>query len=344
MSATRTKTAQKAKAAPFSLTLRSVSIADANEYLRELDTVAHVIPATGRADIDTAITTLTAACEQLHIADVRALLANTVDVLTYITGLKQVSAYLRTAEAEPLHRLRNVIGALAGAASLAVGADLAAVQQALPNLKTRTVQPNRPLTDDEILLCRIDMWAVAQSSAPTALKAAATYAICESGAMPAEATTVCVEVVADPQDPHSFLVSGNRLLDCRILELGDFAAPIFASCVTAELQSLARAGHDTPAWRARPLTYRGKHTSGGPEATASAQGIIDRLFKRWGLKKDDVTAASVPLWAAAAAYRQHGLAAAAKVSGRDPERTAQLLNLRPDPIVAAPTITSFLAA
>ena len=56
------------------------------------------------------------------------------------------------------------------------------------------------------------------------------------------------------------------------------------------------------------------------------------------------TAASLPLWAAEAAYRQHGLRAAAKVSGRDPERTAQLLNLRPDPIVATPAVTSFLGA
>lgn len=341
MSAKNTKTA---KAAPLSQTFRSISIAEATDYLLELDRRAHVIPATGRDDITGAIATLTAACERLRLNDMHRLLTNTSDVLKHITGLESITVYLKTAQADPLHRVRNVIGALGGAASLAIGADLGTVQQMLPNLKTRTVQPNRPLADDEILLCRIDMWAVGQSAAPTAIKAAATYVICESGAMPAESTTVCVDVVDDPQHPRGFLVAGNRLLDCRILRVSDFGAPLFTTCVTAELQALARAGKDTPAARSMPLTYRGNHIPGGPEATASAQGVIDRLLKRWGLKKDDVTAASLPLWAAEAAYRQHGLRAAARVSGRDPERTAQLLNLRPDPVVAAPTVTSFLDA
>jgi hypothetical protein len=342
MSAKTSKTTKAAKEAPLSLTFRSISITEATDYLLELDRLAHVFPAIGRDDILAAITAVTTACERLHIGDMHRLMTNTSDVLKHVTGLESITSYLKTAQADPLHRLRNVIGALGAAASLAVGADLAAVQQVLPNLKTRTVQPNRPLVDDEILLCRIDMWAVGQSTAPTAIKAAAMYVICESGAMPAESTTVCVDVVDDPQQPRGFLVAGNRLLDCRILHLSDFGVPIFTTCVTAELQTLARAGKDTPLARAIPLTYRGIHTPGGPEATASAQGIIDRLLKRWGLKKDDVTAASLPLWAADATYRQHGLRAAAKVSGRDPERTAQLLNLRLDPIITTPTVTSFL--
>lgn len=336
--------AKNSKTAPVTPTFRSISIGEANDYLLEFDRLAHVIPATGRDDIAAAITTLTAACERLNITDMHRLLANTSDVLKYLTGLESITAYLKTAQADPLHRFRNVIGALGAAAALAIGTDLAVVQGALPNLKTRTTQPSRPLADDEVLLCRIDMWAVAQSLAPKAIKAGATYVICESGAMPAESTTVGIEVVDDPQAPGGFLVAGNRLLDCRILPISDFGVPIFSTCVTAEIQQLARAGKDTPAARSMPLTYRGNHTPGGPAATASAQGIIDRLLKRWGLKKDDVTAASLPLWAVAAAYRQHGLRAAAKISGRDPERTAQLLNLRPDPIVAAPTVTSFIEA
>ena len=117
MSAKNTK---PAKAAPLSQTFRSISIAEATDYLLELDRRAHVIPATGRDDITGAIATLTAACDRLRLNDMHRLLTNTSDVLKHITGLESITVYLKTAQADPLHRLRNVIGALGAADTAAV--------------------------------------------------------------------------------------------------------------------------------------------------------------------------------------------------------------------------------
>lgn len=328
------------KTIPLSQALRTVTIAEAVQNLRDFDAAEHWIPEHARAELNTAIDAVMAACAAIHVTNVLAMLTDATAVLKQATGMASVTQYTKTAQADPLHRLRNILGAIGAAANLAFGGDLAAVQQILPALKARTPQASRPLTDDEVLLCRIDMWAYLRGS--NAVASVTRYVICESGGLPGESTTLSLDFVIDDGDSISFLASGNRLRSDRILDVADFGRPIFGRCIDDRRAVLARSKCDTPADRAKPLTYGGKQAPGAQTATASAQRMIDHLLERWNLKQADITAYSLSLWAANNAYKAHGLDAAAKITGCDRERTIKLLNRPPDRPVITPTITSFL--
>lgn len=322
----------------------TIGLAETFELFEAAASEAHLIPYAGIEPILDTVEAIRGVAVNLGLRSAGDLARHATDVLRADTGEKNLTAYLRSQDAETLHRARNVLGAVLGAAIGSYASTLAGVAEALPALKMRSREQRRPLEHDEILLCRLDMWHTA-SRARDGLRAAGVYALCETGATPGETTEIALDSFDDVEDPSIVILPGNNQMGLRLPDLDDYARQILRPLLRDAADRAARiedrAERDR-AWKS-PLTYLPrKNAPGSPAATASAQGVIDRLFKRWGLANDDVTAFSVPLWRVATTYTQHGIAAAREVSGRPAESTLRMINVRAQTAQAfVPAVRSF---
>lgn len=95
----------------------------------------------------------------------------------------------------------------------------------------------------------------------------------------------------------------------------------------------------------RQLTYTPRtNQPGTKQATASAQGVLDRFLTDLGVSNVDTTASSVTLWRVVSVYATQGEEAALQISGRrTKEQMLAQLNLPTvdDSQPAADEITSF---
>lgn len=127
--------------------------------------------------------------------------------------------------------------------------------------------------------------------------------------VPGETTHPTLSDFDDREMPQEVLAAGNGHLKSRFLSLDRFTSHTLGR----HLNAAHRAGHHND----KPLTYNGrKHVSGSTQATASAQGVIDRLFKEIGLSNHDVTASSVYLWRVQTTFNTAGPDLAREPSGR----------------------------
>lgn len=290
--------------------LRTVTIADAVAEFRTLDARSDLVPAPARPAVEVLLNQIAAA----GLANAAQLVADQTHLLQILTGVDRaaVRSHQPTEVAERLHTSRNVIIAVAAVAAASVGADPAGVYDNSVTLLRRTMSPRRPLTDDEVLLARVAvrLHSIADPRSATA----GVYSLVEAGMVPGETTLVTLSDFSDC-DGHEVsshvLAPGNGHLASRFLPLDSYTRHVLGRLVNAATLAQVDA--------AKPLLYTprdAKNLPGSPVATASAQGVLDRLLKSVGLFQDDTTASSIYLWRVQSTYLAAGVDAALEISGR----------------------------
>jgi hypothetical protein len=119
-------------------------------------------------------------------------------------------------------------------------------------LPPRGVLAARPLTEDEVTLCRATAQLTGGHRAPVR---ATAWALGEATAVSSEITTLTVAALDDPAAPQAVQLPGTRRHDARVGLLTDWGSRVLAARVTA------------------------LHASGGDEATLLAYGGQAPLLK-----------------------------------------------------------------
>ncbi len=176
---------------------------------------------------------------------------------------------------------------------------------ALPRRSRLTV---RPLTDDEIALCR---WASLASASETRLPA--VWALAEAGATSAEIPHVLVKDLRRSTD--SVMIPGSSKTDARQVPLTEWGAT-----------QLARRAQKLEHRRFAPLVYEGQ---GSPEsAQSSVSGAIGDILRRAGLGDEpDVRPRSVTAWVGRSVFAETKRieVVARRLGMRSLDRTAALI-------------------
>ncbi len=150
----------------------------------------------------------------------------------------------------------------------------------------------RPLTDDEVILCR----ATAQMTGKRGASLRATaWALGEATAVSSEITAVTIADLDDPLEPTTVRLPGTRRHDPRTAELTDWGSRVLA----ARAHHLLNAG----APRSTLLAYGGAAPPGGPKAQASVCNALREVMRLAGLTSEpDVRPSSLRHWAGRSAY------------------------------------------
>lgn len=148
----------------------------------------------------------------------------------------------------------------------------------------------RPLTDDEVTLCRV----MAQPGAGQApMQRCVAWALGEASAVSSEITTITVADLDDAGDPRSVRLPGTRRHEPREAALTSWGARIIA----------ARIAHLNPADGSALLAYGGQAPPGGAKAQASVCNALRSVLDLAGLAHEsDIRPASLRHWAGRRAY------------------------------------------
>lgn len=167
----------------------------------------------------------------------------------------------------------------------------------------------RPLTDDEVTLCRASTQFARGAAA--AIRATA-WALGEAGAVSSEISAVRIGDLNDPANPSVVRLPGTRRHDARTAPLTPWAATILQQRV-ARLYDAGVGGRQTL------LAYGGHAPAGGPKAQASVCNALRAVLDAAGLLAEpDVRPGSLRNWAGRTAYD----------TGTPIEGVARLLGLR----------------
>jgi integrase/recombinase XerC len=153
-------------------------------------------------------------------------------------------------------------------------------------LPRRGLLASRPLTDDEVMLCR----ATAQLGAESVARLrAVVWALGETGAVTSEITTLTLADLDDPTEPSTVRLPGTRRHDPRTGELSPWARRLLTRHVT-DLRSRG-------ATATTRLVYLGAAPPGGAKAQAAACNAIRTVLNLAGFGADaDVRPASLRNW------------------------------------------------
>lgn len=159
-------------------------------------------------------------------------------------------------------------------------------------LPPRGVRAARPLTGDEVTLCRASALAGSRRAAPMR---AAAWALGEATAVSAEITAVRIADLDDVHEPRWVDLPGTRRVRPRRVELTEWGSLVLAR---RALQL---------AWRnlgpQTLLAYGGAAPRGGAKAQASVCNALRDVLDAAGLGGEpDVRPASLRHWAGRAAY------------------------------------------
>lgn len=259
-----------------------------------------------------------------------------------------------------VHRTRNLIALLVATPSVMNGTYIGVQLAAFPVILTRrSMRTGRPSCADEVVLTRTIVTAASQTV--RGLPGAATFALADGGATAGETTGVRFSDLDDTSEPTQVTLAGSiRLIweDPRGTTGAAPEDPAFGHPRGRRQLRLARIGYLDPWGRdiltrhvaarrrhgeVRPedlVTYRGRHEPGGPQATMSAQGVIDKFLQQAGLYwQADVTAKSVTLARAAAAAASGDRQGALAATGETEHRAKRLLggDLPPATVAVRPT-------
>lgn len=159
-------------------------------------------------------------------------------------------------------------------------------------LPPRGLRVARPLTDDEMTLCRAS--ALASSRRAASMRATA-WALGEATAVSAETTAVRVADLDDAHEPRWVALPGTRRVRARRAELTDWGSLVLAR----RALELAWRNLGTEAL----LAYGGAAPPGGAKAQASVCNALRDVLDAAGLAGEaDVRPASVRHWAGRTAY------------------------------------------
>jgi integrase/recombinase XerC len=179
-----------------------------------------------------------------------------------------------------LYRTLRALGLCAGDPSLDLG------------LAPRGLLVARPLTDDELTLCR----ASAQMTRGVFASArAVAWALGEASAVSSEITGIRLADLDNPATPKTVRLPGTRRHDARAGTLTSWGARIVAS----RAAGLSAAG----AGRSALLAYGGAAPTGGAKAQASICNALREVLRAAGLGGEaDVRPSSLRHWAGRTAY------------------------------------------
>lgn len=173
-----------------------------------------------------------------------------------------------------------------------LGADVADPTLDL-SLTPRTTTAARPLTDDEVALCRVAT-RLGQAGARS-LQRAVCWALAEATAITSEITQVRVGDIDDQAVPRWVRLAGTKRTRARRGELTEWGSHVIARQLSVLLE--ARAGSHTL------LTYRGGGVPGQHVAQAAACNAIGEVLRAASLSDEpDVRPASVRNWAGRTLY------------------------------------------
>lgn len=166
----------------------------------------------------------------------------------------------------------------------------------------------RPLTDDEVTLCRATAHMTGRRG--TSLRATA-WALGEATAVSSEITALTIADLNQTNEPSTVRLPGTRRHDPRTAELTEWGSRVLA----ARARHLLRAG----APPSTLLAYGGATPPGGPKAQASVCNALREVMRLAGLTTEpDVRPSSLRHWAARSAY----------LRGEPIEAVARMLGLR----------------
>lgn len=155
-------------------------------------------------------------------------------------------------------------------------------------LPPRTNRPSRPLTDDEVLLCRVATRLGRAGSG--SLFRAVVWALAETTAISSEISTLRVDDLNSVKNPRWVRLPGTRRHLARDGELTDWGTAI----ISRHLAALTAEHHPGTTL----LAYRGSAEPGQHTAQASTCNAIRAVLDATGLAQEpDVRPASVRNWA-----------------------------------------------
>ncbi|WP_168676626.1 tyrosine-type recombinase/integrase [Cellulomonas septica] len=161
------------------------------------------------------------------------------------------------------------------------------------HLPARTSTAARPLTDDEVTLCRVAARLGAAGS--TSLQRAVCWALAEATAITSEITQVRVGDVDDAAAPRWVRLAGTKRARGRLGELTDWGSRV----MSRQLEML----HERGAGSHTLVTYRGAGAPGQHVAQAAVCNAIGEVLTAADLAAEpDVRPTSVRNWAGRALY------------------------------------------
>lgn len=160
-------------------------------------------------------------------------------------------------------------------------------------LPPRSSRAARPLTDDEIALCRASTrMGVAGSGS---LQRAVAWALAEATAVTSEIAAVRGSDVDDPRAPRWVSLPGTRRHDPRLGELSEWGATMLARVIRQH------SAQGIP--MSAPLAYSGRAEPGGATSQAAACNAVSAVLDLAGLAgENDVRPGSVRNWAGRRLY------------------------------------------
>lgn len=297
---------------------RAITLDQARDLLLDADLTGGILPARSRdvllADIDQIIAVAT----RMGVHNTYGLAARRTELLCTLADLPDTKSFTRIhgpAVHETLHRARNLLALLLGAAELDTHTkDVPSALRHMPApIHPRTIRRNRPCTADEIALMRLLAHAAARA-APDNIQAS-VYALVDAGATPRETTTVTPSHFTVDGEARYVIVGEHPTpgakspsMDHRFLDLDRFGRALLEPAVARQMED-----HGDPN---RTFTYRPTtNLPGSNQAASSAQRVLDRLMVAAGIVGRDVTASSIYLWRVQEVYDARGIDAAIEMSG-----------------------------
>ncbi|TQL58965.1 hypothetical protein [Oryzihumus leptocrescens] len=161
-------------------------------------------------------------------------------------------------------------------------------------LPPRSSRAYRPLTDDEVVLCRATS-RLGESGAGS-LRRAVAWALGEATAATSEIGAACLGALDDPVDPRAVWFPSSRRYAARVGQLSAWGALV----VRRQVRLLRANGADDLTL----LAYAGTGTGGQYLAQASVCTQITKVMEVAGLRQDPgVRARSLRGWAGQSLYR-----------------------------------------
>ncbi len=159
-------------------------------------------------------------------------------------------------------------------------------------LPPRGANAARPLTDDEVVLCRT---SAQTGAAGLRSRLAVVWALGESGAVSSEIATLRIQDLNNPAQPTTVELPGTRRHDPRQAPLTDWATLV----LRRRVGELAREGATADTL----LAYGGRAAPGGAQAQASVCNALRQVLDRAGLiEQADVRPASLRNWTGRCLY------------------------------------------
>lgn len=294
---------------PLPSALTSMPMAEAIDAFDDLDQENALMPQASAEDLWNKILKILRTTERLGMTCASDLLTDQQRLLTDLAGPDELTSGQGDDRLENLHIYRNLVLAVAVAATGHVRGNLTDVYSRMACFEPRTCASRRSLTDDEILLLRV--MALVESEAGPTSTGPLVYALVEAGMALEETSHFVRDDFCGVDDfgntDTSLLARGTAQLEPRIMPLGCFG--------TSLLDQFTWTAQSEGAAPTKTLAYTGVHMPGSRAVEVTTRLVLDLFLNRAGLLQADVSATSVRMWRLQTNYLTFGPKVAQELSG-----------------------------